>query len=293
MLREGGRLGFITSNKWLEVGYGEPFQEFLLKNTKIKYVIEFDGAVFPDADVNTAITILEREADGWVRNDNNVKFVRLKQKMSNDEVVKLLTTAKESYEDERVRINVVKQGSLAPGKWSIYLRAPPIYQRIVNHPKMKPLGEIGKVLASIKTGYNDYFVLDEEKVREWGIEEEFLVPCVSSPKKVKGLIVRPEDVKEYCFMVGEDQEVPENSNAYKYIKYGEKLEVEVTRGSQMGKKRKLPEVETLRGRKKWYSLPKLEVANILLPFMIGERFVVRLNDAKAHAPAVFHYLVLQ
>ncbi|MGC8970261.1 MAG: N-6 DNA methylase, partial [Conexivisphaera sp.] len=201
MLREGGRLGFITSNKWLEVGYGEPFQEFLLKNTKIKYVIEFDGAMFPDAEVETAITILEREADGWVRNDNNVKFVRLKQKMSNDEVVKLLTTVKESYEDERVRINVVKQGSLAPGKWSIYLRAPPVYQRIANHPKMRPLGEIAKVFVGIITGYNDYFILDEEEAKEWGIEKEFLVPCVSSPKKVKGLIIRPEDVKEYCFMV--------------------------------------------------------------------------------------------
>jgi adenine-specific DNA-methyltransferase len=157
---------------------------------------------------------------------------------------------------------------------------------------MRPLGEIAKVFFGIKTGYNDYFVLDEEKAKEWGIEKEFLVPCVSSPKKVKGLIIRPGDVKEYCFMVGEDQEVPENSNAYKYIKYGEKLEVEVTRGSQRGK-RKLPELETLKGRKKWYSLPKLEVANILLPYMIRERFAVWLNDAKAHAPNVFHYFVLQ
>ncbi len=292
MLREGGRLGFITSNKWLEVGYGEPFQEFLLKNTKIKYVIEFDRAVFPDAEVNTAISILEKETNEQARNENNVKFVRLKQKMSNDEVMKILKKAEESYEDEKVRVNVVKQGSLAPGKWSIYLRAPPVYQKIVNHPKMKPLGEIAKVFRGLTTGYNDYFILDEEKVREWGIEKEFLVPCVSSPKKVKGLIIRPEDVKEYCFMVGEDQEVPEDSNAYKYIKYGEELEVEVTRGSQRGK-RKLPELETVKGRKRWYSLPKLEVANILLPNMIRERFAVWLNGAKAHTPDVFYYLVIE
>jgi len=292
MLRQGGTLGFITSNKWLEVGYGEPFQEFLLKNVKVKYIIEFDSAVFPDAEVDTAISILEKEKSEQARNENNVRFVRLKQRMSIEETLKILTMAEESYEDEKIRVNVVRQGSLKPGKWNVYLRAPPVYQKIVSHPKMKPLGEIAKVFRGPTTGYNDYFILDEEEVKEWGIEKEFLVPCVSSPKKVKGLIIRPEDVKEYFFMVGEDQEVPKDSNAYKYIEYGEKLEVEVTRGSERGKRR-LPELETVKNRKRWYSLPRLEAGHILLPYMVRERFVVWLNSAKAQAPNVFHYLVLR
>jgi adenine-specific DNA-methyltransferase len=154
---------------------------------------------------------------------------------------------------------------------------------------MKPLGEIAKVFFGIKTGYNDYFILDEEKVREWGIEKEFLVPCVSSPKKVKGLIIRPEDVKEYFFMVGEDQEVPEDSNAYKYIKYGEKLEVEVTRGSQRGK-RKLPELETVKGRKRWYSLPSFPPPPILFQYLSDEWPRAFLNLAGVHAPNIMHYV---
>lgn len=291
MLKQGGMLGFITSNKWLEVGYGKPFQEFLLRNVKISYIIEFDRAVFPDAEVDTAIVILEKEKGEQARNENTIKFVRLKQKTSIEETLRILSMAEESYEDEKVRINVVKQGSLTSGKWNVYLRAPPVYQKIANHPKMKPLGEIAKVFRGITTGYNDYFILNEEKAKEWGIEKRFLVPCVSSPKKLKGLIVRPEDVNEYFFMVGEDEKVPIDSNAYKYIQYGERLEVEVTRGSQRGKRR-LPELETVKNRKKWFSLPLLEVADILLPYMVRERFMVWLNNAKAHTPNVFHYLVL-
>jgi type I restriction enzyme M protein len=291
MLRDGGRLGFITSNKWLEVGYGEAFQSFLLKNTRILYVIEFDRAVFPDAEVNTAITILEKEEDGEERRENFVKFVRLKQRMDVDEVVGIVEGVKRSFEDGRMRVNVVRQGSLKPGKWNVYLRAPPVYQKIVSHPKMKPLGEIAEVFRGPTTGYNDFFILDEERVREWGIEKEFLVPCVSSPKKLKGLVIRPEDVREYFFMVGENQHVPRDSNAYRYIKYGENLEVDVTRGSQRGR-RKLPQLETVKNRKKWYSLPQLKAGHILLPYMIRGRFMVWLNHAKAQAPNVFHYLVL-
>ncbi len=59
-LKNGRRLGYISSNKWLEVGYGRGFQKFLLEHTKILYVIEFDAAVFPDAEVNTVIVILEK-----------------------------------------------------------------------------------------------------------------------------------------------------------------------------------------------------------------------------------------
>jgi type I restriction-modification system DNA methylase subunit len=289
LLRDGGTLGFITSNKWLEVGYGGPFQEFLLKNVKVKYIIEFDRAIFPDAEVNTAISILEKEKSEQARSENDVRFVRLKQRMSIEETLKSLTMAEESYEDEKIRVNVVRQGSLKPGKWNVYLRAPPVYRKIVSHPKMKPLGEIAKVFRGPTTGYNDYFILDEEKVREWGIEKEFLVPCVSSPKKVKGLIIRPEDVKEYFFMVGEDQEVPKDSNAYKYIEYGEKLEVEVARGSQRGKRR-FPELETVKNRKRWYSLPKFEAPSLLVPRLQDVRLFAFYNYAQAQASHLFCYV---
>jgi hypothetical protein len=155
---------------------------------------------------------------------------------------------------------------------------------------MKPLGEIAEVFRGPTTGYNDFFILDEERVREWGIEKEFLVPCVSSPKKLKGLVIRPDDVREYFFMVGENQHVPRDSNAYRYIKYGENLEVDVTRGSQRGR-RKLPQLETVKNRKKWYSIPQFETPRILFPKLIDKQVRAYLNAAKAQASDLFYYVV--
>src|SRR5262249_18529244 len=60
-LRPGGRLAFLTSASWLDVAYGGPLREFLLRNFRILAIVE--SAVekfFEDASINTIITVLER-----------------------------------------------------------------------------------------------------------------------------------------------------------------------------------------------------------------------------------------
>jgi len=288
LLKNNGFLGFISSNKWLEVGYGEPFQQFLLNYTKIHYVIEFDRAIFPDAEVNTAITILEKEESKSKRDSNIIKFIRVKKRMDMDALVQLIREAKESYEDESIRINVVRQSELAPGKWNVYLRAPPVFRHIVKHPKVKPLNELAEVIRAPTTGYNDYFILSKEKAKEWQIEGMYLRPCLPSPKKVRGLIV--EGVEDFMFIVSKSKQELRGTNALRYIEFGEKLEVEVTRGSKRGMRR-LPEIETLKSRKPyWYALPEPDAPPILFPRLTDVRPVFLRNDAGAHTPHVFYYI---
>ncbi len=287
-LKNGGTLGYISSNKWLEVGYGEPFQEFLLRNVKILCIIEFDRAVFPDAEVNTAITILQKENDVQKRKSNTVRFVRVKKPIEQVELMKLFEE-EDDVDDERIRVTVVQQNKLKPGKWNVYLRAPPVFKKIITHSKMKPLGEVAEVMRGPTTGYNDFFILSKENATERGIEPEFLVPCVSSPKKVRGLIVKPEDVDEYFFICDKPKDSLRGTNALKYIEHGEKLEVEVTRGSKKGRL-KLPELETLKSRKLWYALPKPEIPCILFPRLVdvGARFLK--NEAGCLGPHVFYLI---
>ncbi len=290
-LKQGGMLGYISSNKWLEVGYGEPFQEFLLRNTKILYVIEFDRAVFPDAEVNTAITILQKEKDEKKREENLARFVRVKKRISNEELLKLLES-EEDIEDDRIRVTVVKQGKLKPGKWNVYLRAPPVFKKLMKHPKMRPLGEVAEVVRGPTTGCNDFFILSKEKAEEWGIEPEFLVPCVSSPKKVRGLVIKPEEVDEYFFMCDKPKEELKGTNALKYIEYGERMEVEVTRGSKQ-ERRRLPELETLKGRKLWYVLPRLLDPDLIFQYMIDTKSKAYLLEGTIYAPNVLHFIKLR
>lgn len=63
LLKEGGFLSFITSNKFARAGYGAGLREFLLDNTSLVEYIDLNGiAVFENATVDTAITSFKKLA---------------------------------------------------------------------------------------------------------------------------------------------------------------------------------------------------------------------------------------
>jgi len=201
-LKEGGRIGYITSNSWLDVDYGKYLQEFLLKNTKIIAIIESKvERWFEDADINTSITIAEKCNNENERNNNIVKFVQLKKRLEDiipttnenerwkaiDELIKLIESTNEYYEDERIRIFTKTQKVLwdegyddevreyVGSKWGKYIRAPDIFFKILEKGKgiLVPLKEVAEVRFGIKTGANEFFYLTEEEIQKWGIEREF------------------------------------------------------------------------------------------------------------------------
>ncbi|MBO3757966.1 MAG: N-6 DNA methylase, partial [Candidatus Brockarchaeota archaeon] len=180
-LKNHGMMGQITSDTWLDVGFGEDLKMFFLDHFKIHAIIWYDVRAFEKALVGTCITILEKEDESKENRDNNlVKFVRIKKAMPTEELVRTIETAKEDFEDERIGITVKKQKELEPkDKWGKFLRAPTIYFKIKENPKMAKLGELAKVSYAIKTGANEFFYLDREKTELWGIEKRFLEPLIS------------------------------------------------------------------------------------------------------------------
>jgi len=79
-LKEGGRMGFVTSNSWLDVAYGYELQKFFLSKFKIIAICESRCEPwFEQSSVNTVFTILERSDDTTANNDNLVRFVKLKK----------------------------------------------------------------------------------------------------------------------------------------------------------------------------------------------------------------------
>lgn len=81
-LKDNGRMGIVTSNAWLDVAYGYELQKFFLKNFKIVAILESRCEPwFEESAVNTVVTILERCQEKDKRDDNNVKFVKIKKRL--------------------------------------------------------------------------------------------------------------------------------------------------------------------------------------------------------------------
>jgi len=288
-LKNHGMLGYISSNKWLEVEYGEPFQEFLLRTTKILCVVEFDMAVFPDAEVNTCIVILQKESDGDMRKQNIVRFVRVRKPVEQAELMRLMESG-EDRDDEHVKLTTIQQGKLVPGKWNIYLRGGSIVKRLVGHPKMKPLAELAQVFRGLTTGCDEFFILERGVAEGWGIEKRYLAPIISSAKDAKGLVVREEDLNRVLFTAHDPRESLKGTGALKYIEHGERMEVEPKRGANTARRR-VPELETVKLNNPWYSLSEPQVAPILMVKMMDIRPKALWNRAAAHASNRFYYII--
>jgi type I restriction-modification system DNA methylase subunit len=198
-LERDGRMGFITSNSWLDVGYGFVLKKFFLDHFKIVAIVcSWTEPWFHFASVNTIFTIVERCDDANQRNENYVRFVKVKKKLEElipyrelsyeesqrwghiDGLVRKIEYGKipddqqqiASVEDDDFRIRAVKQEYLLKElerekqfcKWGKYLRAPNVYFEILEKTRdyLIPLKDLlgTEIRFGIKTGINDFFYLE-------------------------------------------------------------------------------------------------------------------------------------
>jgi hypothetical protein len=79
-LKVGGRMGFVTSNSWLDVAYGYELQRFFLSKFKIIAICESRCEPwFEQSAVNTVFTVLERCDDEGEKKNHFVRFVKAKK----------------------------------------------------------------------------------------------------------------------------------------------------------------------------------------------------------------------
>jgi len=199
-LKEGGYLGLLTSNSWLDVDYGKHLQEFFLNNFKIVAILEPKlERWFPDAAVNTDITILQRCSDsvqdpeivgsGKEERDNNlVKFVQIKVPLAQlipqtadeearqkalDSLVQEIEAVTHHVDNDLWRIYPISQkellqegidqGRYVGAKWGKYLRAPDVFFQILERGKDKlcRLSDVAEVRRGFTTGANDFFYVKD------------------------------------------------------------------------------------------------------------------------------------
>ncbi len=312
-LKDGGRMGFVTSNSWLDVAYGYELQRFFLSKFKIIAICESRCEPwFEQSAVNTVFTILERCDDEKAKKNNVVRFVKVKKPLGEllpqdpvtdsqsrwlrleqlidkieeipeavrfkdgSQVRKFSRISEDhisqpeiiSYEDDEVRVRMIRQGDLrdeveAAGqtvKWGQYLRAPDIYFEILGKcaDKLVPLREVAEIRRGFTTGINEFFYLTDDKIKHWGIEEEFLKPVLKSPKEFEGILIDPAKLTTKVFLCKKSKEELRRegkTRASKYIEWGEKQK---TKDGVPW-----PDVPTVRNRKPgWWALPEADLVQV-------------------------------
>jgi type I restriction-modification system DNA methylase subunit len=296
-LKEDGFIGYIVSNSWMDVKFGKDLQKFFLDNFKIKCIIDFDKRSFEEAAVNTVIIILQKTSNktNKIRRDaNKVKFVRIKKRLAVDKLVKLIDIANETYEDDEMRCVVVNQKSLYDDyKWSIYLRAPEIYYKIIKSKKLTELHEVADVSAGIVTLANDFYILSKDQAKKLGIEQRFLRQSITKSNKMQFLDLRSADSDGYILSVNARLSELQDTNVIKYIRYNEAKDIEITRGATKGKVVKgyqnTPAILASK-RNPWYSLGDIKAESIIVPVLICDRWYAAWNKDGIYVNDTFYYI---
>jgi hypothetical protein len=267
LLKDGGAAAIISSDKWLEVGYGLKLQERLKPHILAVYGQRMRSFT---ADVNTVITVLKKDK---LPDDHPIQFIYL-SRYGGDEVINHKS---------------IPRGQLSPGKW-YYLRAPKIFEEKLLPKLNHRLREFADIKFGIKTGANEFFYMKDithlyeadylanpKKFEEWGVKgktgkelvqqgliyieneggERFVidrkdvVPIIKSPKEITSYSIgRPKLLCLYTKNPGKF--------TYKYIEWG------VKQGFH-----KKP---TCKSRNPWFKLPDLEPAHLLFPMFLMARF---------------------
>jgi hypothetical protein len=161
----------------------------------------------------------------------------------------------EDYDKKHGRF---KAGNYEGNKWGgKYLKAPDIFYTIIEKGKVCfiELGKLAKVRRGFTTGANEFFYLDKDAEERWKIERNFLKPVIKSPKECKSLFIASNDLKYRVFLCRMTKKELKNTNALKYIEWGEDQAVEVKSGGEKGKKVKgYHKLETVKNRRLWYEL---------------------------------------
>ncbi|MDE0187332.1 MAG: Eco57I restriction-modification methylase domain-containing protein [Candidatus Poribacteria bacterium] len=285
LLNPKGSFCFITSNSWLDVGYGKDLQEFTLKHCRIKQIIDNRARrSFASADVNTVICLFsapdESRQSGLDCTARFVSFNTPFEAILDPVIFYEIETAPERDSTPEHRVDPVSQKTLlergivgaspkpkyAGDKWGgKYLRAPDIYWTILEKGKDKlvRLGDIAEVRFGIKTGANRFFFLDDEAIRHWGIEEEFLKPVIKSPRECKSILIDPSQLKFKLFMCNKDKEDLKGTAALEYIEYG--------------KSRRFDQRPSCSGRARWWDLGIWNHAELLWIETMYQSFRVHRN----------------
>ena len=173
LLKPGGLLSFIVTNKWMKAGYGEPLRRFFSEKAWVRSVVDFGHAkqIFVEADVFPSIIVVEKPTDA-----------------PKPKTARLCTIPRDQLRIDDLSVQIEKEGAeldlaqLSGEGWQL---EPVDVVQLLNKIESSgsPLEEFAGVKAyrGILTGLNEAFLIDDACKRKLIAEHQecsaLIKPC--------------------------------------------------------------------------------------------------------------------
>jgi len=306
LLNFKGAFCFITSNSWLDVGYGADLQEFLLKHCHVKMVLDNQARrSFASADVNTVMALFSspdvlRE---WAL-DQTARFVMFKvpfEHILSPVIFEEIESANERKTTKEYRVHPIGQKALLEDAWEWpedtteemkqrfglslkgsryggnkwggkYLRAPDIYHIIREKGSLAPINSLAKARLGVTTGANEFFFIRKLGSGRYittigGAEREFEFP----DKFAQPIIRTVSECKNITFRA--------SATDWRIVVLPEAItDLEARAYVKLGERAGVPHRPFFRGKKCWYTLSFIPADTIAVPEIVFARYFFLWNE---------------
>ena len=180
LLREDGRLAYISSNTWLYANYGTPLRQYLRKQTTIETVLDLgNNYIFADApDLSPAILVVRKTKPIEEHIAQAAVFSKGER----------ITAFREQLPDKLFSLSIHDQLDTGWRLTSNTSRA--LLDRLLKSGK--PLGDLveGRMYRGVLTGLNEAFIVNQS-MRDRLIKEEPSCSAILKP------VLRGEDLRPW------------------------------------------------------------------------------------------------
>ena len=202
---------------------------------------------------------------------------------------------KETFEGKRFA-----SGTYVGNKWGgKFLRAPEIFYTILdkgdkNLVLLNKLTDV--ILPGCYTGINDFFYISDSVIESFKIEEAYVKSIIRNADSIKTLNITttPNNYVLQVPPLSKKELINEgHSGVVSYIEWGEKQATRERQKTESGIR--WPNVETVKHRKYWYSIPErnLTPTRLFMQYVSNERFYCPYSNLPLTSDRAFHRLFVK
>ncbi|WP_418214987.1 Eco57I restriction-modification methylase domain-containing protein [Brachyspira murdochii] len=246
VLKVGGIVGMITSNKWMRAGYGAVTRDYFYRNANVNGVIDLGGGRFQGATVDISIILYSKnDSEININEPREFKAIKFYDDLSELENIQFGNEVIIADKDKQWLImNNLENG---------------IFEKVSKFKLLKSWGV--QINYGIKTGFNEAFIIDEET------KNNIIKEDSKSGELIKPLL-RGRDIKRYncifnsLYLISTFPALKLNIDNYpaikKYLKsFGKRLEQSGEKGCRKKTNNKWFEIQDTIAYYEDFDKPKL------------------------------------
>lgn len=269
LLKENGKMAMVIPAELFQVKYAAETRVFLSNYFERMTIITFKKLVFANIQQEVVLLLCEKK----VQHGKGIRVIECE----NLEELK-------SINFKTINGSNVKPIDHTTEKWTKYFLNEDeinLLKKLKKDQRVITCGDIMEVKVGLVTGRNEFFMLKQQQVKEWKLEDH-TIPVAGKSNQLKGITFSEKDFSDnskaqnaiHLFIPPDKdfKKLPEVCQ--KYIEYGEE------QGFNTGYKTRI--------RKRWYITPSLWVPDAFALRQVGKYPKLILNETGASSTDTIH-----